>query len=189
MCSWQDVCLFGTCTYDYLWKYAIHYLNSLAIYSHCQQCALVEAVTAGSIPLVMAHKVIWFVALLHWNKHFKANYCKILLHTKLTSLKSGDICTDSPSTGISVLGRHSILTTHRHHILCEWSETCDLTLSHVDSTIYGRRLWGSCYLVGELVLQVISPSIAHWRVPAELYSCGGHIGHLQVAGGRGRPWV
>ena len=59
---------------------------------------------------------------------------------KLTSLQSGDICTDSPPTGISVLGRHSVLTTHKHHILCEWSETCDHTLSHVDSTIYGHRL-------------------------------------------------
>ena len=59
---------------------------------------------------------------------------------QLTSLLSGDICTDSPPTGISVLGRHSVLTTHKHHILCEWCETCDHTLSHVDSTIYGRRL-------------------------------------------------
>ena len=59
---------------------------------------------------------------------------------QLTSLQSGDICIDSPPTGISVLGRHSVLTTHKHHILCEWSETCDHTLSHLDSTIYGRRL-------------------------------------------------
>ena len=59
---------------------------------------------------------------------------------QLTSLQSGDIFTDIPPTGISVLGRHSILTTHKHHILCEWCETCDHTLSHVDSTIYGRKL-------------------------------------------------
>ena len=38
---------------------------------------------------------------------------------QLTSLQSGDIYTDSPPTGISVLGRHSILTTHKHHVLCE----------------------------------------------------------------------
>ena len=59
---------------------------------------------------------------------------------QLTSLQSGDRCTDIPPTDISVLGRHSVLTTHKHHILCEWCETCDHTLSHVDSTIYGRRL-------------------------------------------------
>ena len=58
---------------------------------------------------------------------------------QLTSLQSGDRCTDIPPTDISVLGRHSVLTTHKHHILCEWCETCDHTLSHVDSTIYGRR--------------------------------------------------
>ena len=101
-----------------------------------------------------------------------------LTTTKLTSLQSGDIFTDSSPTDISILGRHSILTTHKHHILCEWCETSDHTLSHVDSTIYGHRLRGGCYLVGELVLQVISPSIVHCRVPPELDGCVGHLEHL-----------
>ena len=87
---------------------------------------------------------------------------------KLTSLLSGDGCTDSPPTGVSGLGRHSVLTTHHHHILYEWPEACDLTHSDIDSTIHCHIVWDTCPLVGQLILQVISPSIAHWRVPTEL---------------------
>jgi len=102
----------------------------------------------------------------------------------LTSLLSGDGCTDSPPTGVSGLGWHSILTTHHHHnhtVWMAWGPWSDPQWHWLDHTL--SHCLGPLPLVGELVIQVISSSIAHWRVPTELDWSVGHLEHWQVKRG------